>query len=155
MSDTRNYNSMSKEEFNSLIEKEEKLSELDELKNYSKAQHLTITAQCKKINELERKIEAADTKILRLEQTETTSSVLSKEGQESDGERICLVQLAILSGMSMNRELTLEECKKTEIYVKTLQTIRGKVVEKEKNTEVSKRLTTAELMELVDKEMKN
>jgi hypothetical protein len=55
----------------------------------------------------------------------------------------------------MNRELTLEECKKTEIYVKTLQTIRGKVVEKEKNTEVSKRLTTAELMELVDKEMKN
>lgn len=125
--------------------------------DYIEAQHKTITAQCKKINELEKKLEDTEIKLMKAMQNETATSALSKDqsNTESDGERICLIQLALLCGSAMNGELTLEETKKVEIYVKTLQIIKGKAPEKEKYSDSTKKMTTEELMRLVDSELKN
>lgn len=52
----------------------------------------------------------------------------------NDAETICLVQLALLNNYSMQRELTLEECKKAEIYTKTIVMLRSKQDKKEVDT---------------------
>lgn len=43
----------------------------------------------------------------------------------SDEESICITQLRILKNKALGDELSLEETKKAEIYVKTLQILRG------------------------------
>lgn len=43
-----------------------------------------------------------------------------------DEEQICTTQLQLLKMNSNSRELTAEECKKVEIYVKVLNMVRGK-----------------------------
>lgn len=130
---------------------------MDDLKEYSEALSKTIIAQSKKISELERTLELTQSKLIKAELTNTVNSSLDKEQDNTndDGTTICLVQLALLRAASMNGELTLEECKKTEIYVKTLQIIRGKNTEDKKIQSTSRKMTTEELMKLVDEEMKN
>lgn len=129
---------------------------MDNLKDFSEAQTKTIAAQSKKISELERTLETLQSKLIKSELTNTVNNSLSKDQDNTndDGTTICLVQLAILRAASMNGELTLEECKKTEIYVKTLQIIKGKNTDDKKSTSISRKLTTEELMKLVDEEMK-
>ena len=49
----------------------------------------------------------------------------SEEFDTEDAETIAVVQLALLRNYAMQRELTLEECKKSEIYVKILKELRS------------------------------
>ena len=44
----------------------------------------------------------------------------------NDAEQICLIQLALINNYSMQRELTLEETKKAEIFTKTMILLRSK-----------------------------
>jgi len=106
----------------------------DEQKAYLKAQQATIISQTKEINNLKRELEklAKENETLVMENAQL-KALTPKEnlGQfnVSDEETICVVQLAILKNYSLTRELTMEETKKTEIFVKTLKEIRGKKVE--------------------------
>jgi hypothetical protein len=109
-----------------------------ESKGYIKAQQATIISQTKNINELRKKLEelSRQCETLTIENTKlkALAPASSLDAAIPDEESICLVQLALLNNMSMQRELTLEETKKTEIYSKILVTLRSKKPEKEENT---------------------
>lgn len=124
---------------------------VEDLKQYASSQYLTIISQSKKIHELESKLEKLDLKLLEAERKEAVSSSLNVEQPEgqSDTETACIVQIAMLKGLAMNRELTLEEVKKLEIFAKTLQMMRGKITEDKKKEQPSK-ISTADLLRLVD-----
>lgn len=100
---------------------------------YIKAQSSTIISQTKEINNLKREMEriVKENERLSMENVQLKALAPAQESGQfntSDEETICVVQLAIIKNMALARELTLEECKKTEIYVKTLKEIRGKKV---------------------------
>ena len=102
----------------------------DDAKAYQKAQQSTIISQTRQINELRKKLEelSKQCETLTIENTKlkALAPASSLDTTIPDEESICLVQLALLNNMSMQRELTLEECKKTEIYSKVLVTLRNK-----------------------------
>ena len=130
-------------------------TEIEDLREYSNSQYKVIVSQSKKISELERKLETTEAKLAKAEQTNTVAGALNTDqtgGSNDDGMTICLVQLALLRAASMNGELTLEECKKAEIYVKTLQIIRGKTEEK-KQKDTGRALTNEELIALMSSEL--
>lgn len=131
-------------------------TEIEDLREYSNSQYKVIVSQSKKISELEKKLESTEAKLAKSEQTNTVAGALNKDQsntENDDGTTICLVQLALLRAASMNGELTLEECKKAEIYVKTLQVIKGKVNEKEKPKDTGRALTNEELIALMSAEL--
>jgi len=124
---------------------------VDDIKEYASSQYKTIIAQSKKITELERKTEILETKLADAEKRVAVSSALSIDQPEgiSDTETTCVIQIAMLKGLAMNRELTLEETKKLEIFAKTLQMLKGKIpTESDKKKESGSRLTTEQLMAL-------
>lgn len=120
----------------------------EDSKAYQKAQNATIITQTRQINELRKKLEDISGQLEKLTIENTKLKALGN-GTEvekgNDAETICMVQLALLNNYSMQRELTLEECKKAEIYVKTLTTLRSKQDNKEVNTVSS--LSNEELLE--------
>lgn len=124
---------------------------VEDLKQYATSQYTTIIAQTKKINELERKVESLTSKLQEAEKQVAVSSALSIDQGEgtSDTETVCVIQIAMLKGLAMNRELTLEEVKKLEIFAKTLQLLKGKAVD-EKKKEQAPALSTEDLLKLVD-----
>ena len=107
-------------------------------KAYQKAQASTIISQTRQINELRKKLEelSRQCETLTIENTKlkALAPASALDASIPDEESICLVQLALINNMSMQRELTLEECKKTEIYSKVLSALRGKKPEKEENS---------------------
>lgn len=131
-------------------------TEIEDLKEYSNSQYKVIVSQSKKISELEKKLEATEAKLIKAEQTNTVSSALSTDqtgGNNDDGTTICMIQLALLRAAAMNGELTLEETKKVEIYVKTLQLIRGKANDKDTKKDTGKSLSNEELIALMSSTM--
>lgn len=130
-------------------------TEIEDLREYSNSQYKVIVSQSKKISELEKKLESVESKLAKSEQVNTVAGALSKDqdGTNDDGTTICLVQLALLRSKAMNDELTLEECKKAEIYVKTLQVIKGKNVEGIKPKDTGRALTNEELIALMSAEL--
>jgi hypothetical protein len=127
-------------------------TEIEDLREYSNSQYKVIVSQSKKISELERKLESTESKLAKSEQKGTITNALSADqtgGSNSDGETICLIQLALLRASAMNAELTLEETKKVEIYVKTLQVIKGKGTEDKKPKDTGRALTNDELIALM------
>lgn len=124
---------------------------IEELKDYASAQFSTILAQSKKITDLERKLEEAELRLAKAEQQNSIQSALNpSQEQGSDAETTCLVQLAIIKGNSMTRELTLEETKKLEILTKTLILARGKTVEDPKKQKIKEveAMSTEDLLKL-------
>ena len=127
-------------------------TEIEDLREYSNSQYKVIVSQSKKISELERKLESTESKLAKAEQTNTVAGALNTDqtgGSNDDGSTICLIQLALLRAAAMNGELTLEETKKVEIYVKTLQVIRGKNPEEKKQKDTGRALTNEELIALM------
>ena len=125
---------------------------VDDLKQYASSQYSTIITQSKKIHELESKLEKLEERLLESERKEAVSSALNVEQPEgqSDTETACIIQIAMLKGLAMNRELTLEEVKKLEIFAKTLQMMRGKINTEDKKKEQPSKISTADLLRLVD-----
>lgn len=123
----------------------------EDLKEYCSSQYTTIITQSKKIHEQDKRIETLEAKLVASEQKANIASALSVDQVEgnTDAETICIVQLAILKGVAMSRELVLEECKKAEIFTKILMLLKGKTVSDEtKKKETSRKLTTEELLSL-------
>jgi hypothetical protein len=104
-------------------------------KAYVKAQQATIVSQTKEINVLRKQKEQVEKEFEKLQmeyiQLKAMNPSAQAQFETSDEETICVVQIAILKNLAMQRELTLEECKKTEIYCKVLKDIRSKKPEKE------------------------
>jgi uncharacterized coiled-coil DUF342 family protein len=124
---------------------------VEDIKEYASSQYKTIITQSKKITELERRAESLETKLADAEKRAAVSSSLSIEQPEgqSDTETVCVIQIAMLKGLAMNKELTLEETKKLEVFAKTLQMIRGKPTsDSDKKRDVGTKLTTEQLLAL-------
>ena len=120
----------------------------DDAKAYQKAQASVVVNLTRQNNELRKKIEELSSQLetLTIENTRLKAMGNGTEVEQgNDAETICMVQLALLNNYSMQRELTLEECKKSEIYVKTLLALRNKQEKKEVDTVGS--LSNEELME--------
>ena len=120
----------------------------DDAKAYQKAQASVVVNLTRQNNEIRKKLEEMSGQLEQLTIENTRLKALGN-GTEiekgNDAEQICLIQLALLNNYSMQRELSLEECKKAEIYTKTLLAIRGKQEKPEINTVGS--LSNEELME--------
>jgi hypothetical protein len=123
-------------------------SDEDDAKAYQKAQASVVVNLTRQNNELRKKIEEFSGQLEKLTIENTRLKALGN-GTEiekgNDAEQICLIQLALLNNYSMQRELTLEECKKSEIYTKTLVLLRSKQEKQEVNTIGA--LSNEELME--------
>jgi hypothetical protein len=121
---------------------------------YNKALSSTIISQTKEINNLKRETEklAKENERLLMENAQLKALAPQEQGQfaTSDEETICVVQLAILKNTALTRELTLEETKKTEIYVKTLKEIRGKKVMAVDEEEKVEKLSNEDLLKLME-----
>ena len=123
----------------------EKYKSIDELKAYSNAQYKTITKLTKRLSELEQEIEGLLAK--GYGQTEEVAVLIPDLNVVSDEEAICLMELNRLKNHSLRQELTLEECKKVETYVRTLISIREK---KTKEPAKTKSMDTADLLKAMD-----
>ena len=117
----------------------DKLENIDSKEAYADimidAQKKQITVLNKKINEL--KVENEELRV-KLKQAQATPSIMSgtrmsgnKEGL-SDEEQVCKLEIAKLLEVSGDRELTLEESKKLDIYTKILN---SKKTEEKKQVE--------------------
>lgn len=84
-----------------------------ELLEFSKAQHKTIVELTRKVQNLEKKLKNTN-----------NSKLIKKEHSDilkvSDEEIICRTQLNLLREIAMERELTLEETRKVDMYSKIL-----------------------------------
>lgn len=121
----------------------------DDAKAYQKAQASVVVNLTRQNNELRKKMEELSAQLEKLTIENTRLKALGADTpgveQGNDAESICLVQLALINNYSMQRELTLEETKKAEIFTKTLMLLRGKQEKQEVNTVGA--LTNEELME--------
>jgi len=100
----------------------ERFKTKEELKIYANAQYKTIQKLSKKIGELEKSVELLKEGL----DPDKEGDILYQavEGL-SDQESICLLELSKLHLSSQQRELSLEETRKVETYVKTLYLIRN------------------------------
>jgi hypothetical protein len=136
---------------NSSIDKlaEQYIETEEDAKAYQKAQASTIIVQTKQINELRKKLEelSQQAEQLTIENTRLKALNPDEKFETEDAETIAVVQLALLRNYAMQRELTLEECKKSEIYVKILKELRASKP-KEKEESIGG-LTNEQLLELM------
>lgn len=109
----------------------ERYKSIEELRAYCNAQYKTIQKLSKKIAELEKDNEKLKNGIDPDKEGEIRYQ--APEGM-SDQEAICVLELSKLHLSSQQRELTLEECKKVDTYVKTLTTIRNENVKSPSKT---------------------
>lgn len=138
MSDEAKFEKMAKE-----------VKELAELQAYADAQFKTITGQNKTINSLKEQIVALE-KLLShkdLSVPAQANVIQFPNYAISNEEQICIEQIASLRMASGNRELTMEECRKLEVYAKILLSLRNK--EKDIDT-TSKKMSTDELLKLTE-----
>lgn len=144
---------------NQLDKMAEQFSSTEELKAYSEAQYKTILNLNNKINELNKQIEVLIQKNGELVRSTALAETNAKGSDKyivSDEEATCTIQIAMIKLNAMQRELTTDECKRLEIYVKTLQVIKGRDVKEDKSKqekELSK-MSSAELIEYMDKSLK-
>lgn len=123
-----------------------------EAEAYQKAQSATIISQTKEINQLRKDKEKLEKELEKLTIENVQFKALNPSQQSqfeiTDQETICVVQIALLKNLAMQRELSLEECRKTEIYVKVLKEIHARKPNGDE-TNMNK-LSNAELIALMD-----
>jgi hypothetical protein len=141
---------MSESTYDGLDEMARQFKDFADLKAYSQAQYRTIVEQSKKIHALEEEV-------VHLRKLLEAGSPLVKDPSKkieiytdvTDQEAICRIELKKLKDLSLERDLTLEEAKRTEIYTKLLISLS----EKSKSlVEPTKRLNDSELLALLTDE---
>jgi len=126
--------------------------DLAELKVFSEAQQKTIVKLSKKNKELEEEVTHLK-KLLEttapIIQTTENSSVSAEKFLTSDQEAICRMQLNRLKEVSYERELTLEEAKRVEIFSKIINVLENspKTIKVE-----TKNLDNKELLSFLDEQ---
>jgi hypothetical protein len=125
-----------------------------ELRVFSEAQQKTIVKLSKKNKELEEEIShlkklLETTAPVIAPPSESSSSVSAEKFLTSDQEAICRMQLNKLKEISYDRELTLEEAKRVEIFSKIINVLENspKTIKVE-----TKNLDNKELLSLLDQE---
>ena len=125
--------------------------DLASLREFSECQHETILQLSKKIDKLEK--QKRDLEVVVKENNpnailsaETTSSPAIALTTGEHEENICRMELKKLNDISIERILTLEEAKKTEIYTKLLLQIDSR---KKPATRDVTEVNTEELLKLV------
>lgn len=104
----------------------------EQLKALCDSQYKTIIELSKKIQELEQENKTLkDDSKLKAAFTGNVLKLPEKEGEivklaKTDQEVICTMQLFHIKNNALNRELTLEEARKVEIYSKILATLNSK-----------------------------
>jgi len=119
----------------------------EELQAYAQAQYKSIIKLTRRIAKLE-----DDNDDLRRELKESGSTLtIDNPLGITDEEAICLMELNKLRNQSLITDLTMEECRKVETYVKTLATIRNqpKIIDIQ-----TKGMTTEDLLKHFDEAMK-
>lgn len=123
-------------------------------KDYNKLQAYS-NAQTNTIIELSRKLKGAQDEISHLKKLlEGSVPLIKPEGSSNsitsnagDQEYICRTEINKLRDISRDRELTLEECKKLDIYSKILKDLASNPPKY--NESEAKKASTAELLALV------
>jgi hypothetical protein len=103
----------------------EQFKDMSSLQKYAEAQYKTILSLSRKVKTLEEEnIELKDLleKSTPVLNEEKKNFVIYQVEASSDEEMIAKVQLARIKEISMDRELTLEEAKRVEIFTKILNT---------------------------------
>lgn len=139
---------------NSIDKMAQQFTSVEELQAYSEAQFKTITALNEKINNLQTELEKVKAENIKLKKEQAIDSVpADSKFKVSDEETACVIQIALIKSNAMERELTMDETKRLEIYVKTLGLIRGKTPDKPKEKDTSK-MSTEELMAYAEESLK-
>lgn len=117
----------------------QQFNSIEELQAYSEAQYKTIITLNEKINGLQTELDKLKMENVELKRSETikNSTPDGSQFKVTDEEAACVVQIALLKDHAMSRELVTDEVKRLEILVKTLQSIRAKVPEKNPEKDVS------------------
>ena len=120
---------------------------LEEQRAYGQAQFATINSQSKQINKLKNEVE--ELKKLLLNSVPKDPSQVSNLliVADSDEEFIARVQIAELKRVCSEREFTLDEAKRLDIFVKILIALKGKAEKSESKKEPE--LTNEQLMEMM------
>lgn len=101
----------------------EETKELSDLRAFSEAQQRTIIQLTKKIKQLEEEkdhLKGLLETTAPVIQTSENNSIITEKFLTSDQETICRTQLMKLREIALDREMTLEETKKVEIFSKIL-----------------------------------
>jgi hypothetical protein len=145
----------------SLDKMAEQFTSVEELQAYSAAQYNTILSLNTKINELNKQLEVLTEKNKQLNKDLAVAGLNESKDKSqfavSDEEATCTIQIALIKCNAMDRELTTDEVKRLEIFVKTLQIIKGRNV-KDDNSKQEKELakmSSSELLEYMDKSLKD
>ena len=135
---------------NNIDEMSKEFQALSEKQAYIEAQHTTITSLNKKINQYQEEI--AHLKVLLESAVPLLPDLSGDVLGSSDEEAICRSQINKLHNASAQRELTLEECRKLEIYSKVLNAVtsRPKLIKF-----AAKNLDDVELLKLVSNDESN
>lgn len=125
---------------------------LDSYKNYEDL-FVFAKAQNRTISDLTRQLSDSKDKVKHLESLLPNSSVTIEPsiiitGNSTDEEIICRAQLSKLKIISSERELTLEETKRTEIFSKILQNLNSKKKPEDKDN--IKEVSNADLIKQLD-----
>lgn len=105
----------------------EETKELSDLKAFSEAQQKTIVQLTKKVKQLEEERDQLKSQINAPVPTPSSniepSGAIADKFLTSDQEAICRTQLMKLREIAFDREMTLEETKKVEIFSKILTSL--------------------------------
>lgn len=116
---------------NTLDQLSKKFSTVEELQTYCDSQFKIIQKLTKQLNDSKKEIDELKEKYIKLKEAKPSPEAIKLSNGSlgqlgvTDEEAICVMQLNFLKQIAVVRELTLEESKKVEIYVKTLNTIRN------------------------------
>jgi hypothetical protein len=119
----------------------------EELQNYSDSQFKTIIDLQKKLT----KLEEENSNLKLLVNSAPLPAITGGSSGAFDGisneQVICETQIAILKEAAMNRALTLEECRKLDIYVNILKDVRTQ--QKENKVSVASNMSEEDLMSFI------
>ena len=125
------------------------IDNISDLKDYCSAQFKTIKKLSQRLQQLEKENE--DLRKNGQTKSEAILNIGIPEGA-SDAEAICVLELNKLKNRSLQDELTLEECRKVETYVRTLTTLKN---QKEQKRDPNSNKSTQELMQEFEKLSEN
>jgi len=129
----------------------EQYKDVTSLQKYANAQYKTILSLTRKIKLLEQEnIELKDLleKATPVLEEDKKNFLIYQDNGESDEEIISRVQLARLKEISLDRELTLEETKRVEIFNKILASKNNS----KSNSEKTQKMNNEDLLKMLENE---
>lgn len=121
---------------NSIDKMAEQFTSVEELQAYCDSQYKTILSLNSKINAQESEISKLKEQNVSLQRDIAVASAGPKPEEKfttSDEETTCVIQIAMIKSLAMQRELILDEVKRFEILCKTLLAIRGREIKPSKD----------------------